>query len=134
MKKAFKNRSLKAFKLSIGRAKGFEPSTLWSRMAAMNRIWHVPRRNLQQAQWRPMNNVGRHKVAILADDDAPFRVSQAGDVQVAAAVLVWQIQRVNGIVPCTRQGNRELYWQLRINDELHAARSSTRLVCVSRAA
>lgn len=100
----------------------------------MNRIWHVPRRNLQQAQWRPMNNVGRHKVAILADDDAPFRVSQAGDVQVSAAVLVWQIQRVNGIVPCTRQGNRELYRQLRINDELHAARSSTRLVCVSRAA
>lgn len=100
----------------------------------MNRVWHVPRRNLQQPQWRPMNNVGRHKVAILADDDAPFRVSQAGDVQVAAAVLVWQIQRVNGIVPCTRQGNRELYWQLRINYELHAARSSTRLVCVSRAA
>ena len=81
-----------------------------------------------------MNNVGRHKVAILADDDAPFRVSQAGHVKVAAAVLVWQIQRVNGIVPCTLQGNRELYWQLRTNYELHAARSSTWLVCVSRAA
>jgi hypothetical protein len=73
-----------------------------------NRGWHVPRRNLQQAQWRPMNNVGRHKVALLADDDAPFRFSQAVDVRVAAAVLVWQIQRVHGLVPCGRQGNRKL--------------------------
>jgi len=81
-----------------------------------------------------MNNVGRHKVTILADDDAPFRVSQAGDVQVAAAVLVWQIQRVHSVMPCSRQGNREPYWQLRINYELHAARSSPWLVCVSRAA
>ena len=81
-----------------------------------------------------MNNVGRHKVTILAYDDAPFRVRQAGDVRVAAAVLVWQIQSVHGVVPCSRQGNRELYWQLRTNYELHAARSSTWLVCVSRAA
>ena len=99
-----------------------------------DRIWHVPGRDLQQSQWRPMQNVGRHKVTILADDDAPLKVSQAGDVRVAAAVLVREGQRVDGIVPCGRQGARELYWQLRINDELHAARSSTWLVCVRRAA
>lgn len=74
---------------------------------------------------RAREQVAVPEVPVLGDDDPALLVRHLSDLAVGRAVPVGQFDRMQGVVARSVQELREPGWQLRADQELHAAVSGT---------
>ena len=98
-----------------------------------SRVAHIAGEN-QQEKRLARNQEKPHEVGVLGDDDAAFLLSSGEDFTFGGEVLPGQINGVQCILSRFVQPVCESLRELRVTKELHAAKCSSRLMCVRRAA
>jgi hypothetical protein len=88
-------------------------------------VGDIARGDDQQPPRGAHEQVAVPEVSILGDHDATVCVAALDDLAVGRAVSAGQLDRVRRLVSSSCEELREPRWQLRVNQEFHAAESGT---------
>lgn len=121
------------FDKSTGCKSGFNTGQIRAKYFFQSRVAHIARGN-QRQKWLTRNQVRPHEVGILGDNDAAILLCSGDDFTVGGEVFPGQIKGVQCILSRLVQPVGESFRELRIDKELHAAKCSSRLTWVRRAA
>ena len=121
------------FDKSTGCKSGFDTDQIRAQYFFQSRVAYVACGN-QQEKRLARNQERPHEVGVIGDDDAAILLCSGDDFTVGGEVHPGQIKGVQCILSRFVQPVGESLRELRIYKKLHAAKCSSRLTCVRRAA